>query len=81
MIRALKGRNKVTVRIDDIMVDITNFGQDEDFTADCLLIMNRKKTNFVRFSSRWRHGLYPRTTRKKEKEQRIEQVWTYKFYQ
>ena len=34
MIRALKGRGKVTVRLDDIMVDLTNSGQDGDFTAD-----------------------------------------------
>ena len=43
MIRALKGRGKVTVRLDDIMVDLTNSGQDGDFTADCLLIMKIKR--------------------------------------
>ena len=29
MIRALKGRSKVTVRLDDIMVDMTNYGQEK----------------------------------------------------
>ena len=43
MIRALKGHEKVTVRIDDIMVDVTNFGQDEVFIVDCVLIMKKKK--------------------------------------
>ena len=32
------------------MVDITNFGQDEDFTADCLLIMNKKKKGPILFN-------------------------------
>ena len=29
MIRALKGRNKVTERLDDILVDMTNYGQEK----------------------------------------------------
>ena len=29
MIRARKGRNKVMERFDDIMVDITNYGQEK----------------------------------------------------
>ena len=43
MIRTLKGHEKVTVRNDDIIVEITNSGQDEDFTADCLPSMKKKK--------------------------------------
>ena len=35
------------VRIDDIMVDITNFGQEEVFIADCLLIVKKKKKDKV----------------------------------
>ena len=41
--RALKGHEKVTIRIVDIIVDITNIGHDEVFTADCLLTMKKKK--------------------------------------
>ena len=29
MIRALKNRGKVTERLDDIMVDMTNYGQEK----------------------------------------------------
>ena len=42
MIRTLKGHENVTVRNNDIIVEITNSGQDEDFTADCLLSMRKK---------------------------------------
>ena len=62
------------------MVDIINLGHAEVFTADCLPSMKKKKDRVCLIWFPLTPRVVSANNQEKEKEHRIEQVWTYKFY-
>ena len=62
------------------MVDIINFGHDEVFTADCLQTMKKRKDKVCSIQFPRMPLVVSAYDQEKEKEHRMEQAWTDKFY-
>ena len=62
------------------MVDVTNFGHDEVFIADCLLSMKKKKDKVYSIQFLLTPRVVSANNQEKEKEHWMEQARTDKFY-